>query len=464
MLELILLSSIFLVVPAPGTGTIHSVLPDGQGPYPTIQAAIDSALAGDVIELADGVFAGAGNRELDFRGKALILRSQNGDPGTCVIDCGNGGRALWFHSGESADALVLGITIRSGLGKPEGGAILCEGIASPTIAHCTFSGNRAERGGAIACRGGSGPAIIGCDFSGNQAKMGGAICAIDLAHPSLEHCRVTGNQAEHGGAIAGVQGASPQMSECLVVGNRATKEGGAVWCQSSSPTVSQCTLADNHGQIAGGGIAARDMSAVSLEKSIIVFSTAGGAVSCDANSVAIVSCCNIFGNAGGDWDGAIANRATDRGNSSQDPLFCSELYPPAPRMLRSDSPCAPQQTRGCGRIGARAVGCDRPLSDAEEAPGSRLFLQPIGSNPFAPPARIDYGVPASDGPLRLSLAVFDLQGRLVRRLVDRPHGPGTFTATWDGRDVGDRPVADGLYFCRLRFGEHRLTRQLLLIR
>ncbi|MGH9360794.1 MAG: hypothetical protein ACRD2T_02680, partial [Thermoanaerobaculia bacterium] len=48
------------------------------GEHPTIQAAIDAAASGDTVLLADGVHRGAGNRDLDFRGKPLHLRSENG--------------------------------------------------------------------------------------------------------------------------------------------------------------------------------------------------------------------------------------------------------------------------------------------------------------------------------------------------------------------------------------------------
>ncbi|MCK4414565.1 MAG: hypothetical protein KAY32_13585 [Candidatus Eisenbacteria sp.] len=42
----------------------YLVLPDGTGDFPTIQAAIDAALDGDEILLADGTFTGDGNRDL----------------------------------------------------------------------------------------------------------------------------------------------------------------------------------------------------------------------------------------------------------------------------------------------------------------------------------------------------------------------------------------------------------------
>jgi len=54
---------------APAHAATIVVAPDGSGDRPTIQAAIDVAAPGDVIELQDGVFTGAGNRDMDFHGR-----------------------------------------------------------------------------------------------------------------------------------------------------------------------------------------------------------------------------------------------------------------------------------------------------------------------------------------------------------------------------------------------------------
>lgn len=74
-----------LIVTSTVWATAYEVRPDGTGDFPTIQEAIDRTVNGDLIVLTDGDFTGPGNRDLDFQGKSITLRSQNGDPLACRI-------------------------------------------------------------------------------------------------------------------------------------------------------------------------------------------------------------------------------------------------------------------------------------------------------------------------------------------------------------------------------------------
>jgi hypothetical protein len=118
----ILPSCFVLLLAAGSSATTYIVDPDGSGDFPTIQAAIDAAEDGDIIELTNGTFSGEGNRNLDLAGKAVTVRSQSDEPEQCIIDCGGGDadpdetlRGFTFHSGEGPSSIVSGITITNGV-------------------------------------------------------------------------------------------------------------------------------------------------------------------------------------------------------------------------------------------------------------------------------------------------------------------------------------------------------------
>ena len=96
----------------------YLVKPDGTGDFPVIQAAIDGAMDGDVILLADGTFTGMGNIEVLFWGKKITIRSQNGKPQDCIIDAeGSAGTPrtpFVFEHGEGAESRIMDLTILNG--------------------------------------------------------------------------------------------------------------------------------------------------------------------------------------------------------------------------------------------------------------------------------------------------------------------------------------------------------------
>ena len=70
----------------------------------------------------------------------------------------------------------------------------------------------------------------------------------------------------------------------------------------------------------------------------------------------MLDCCDIYGNAGGDWDDCLADQYGINGNFTADPLLC-DLWDGDYR-IRAESPCAPPGMTGCGLVGGLPVGCD----------------------------------------------------------------------------------------------------------
>ena len=94
---------------------------------------------------------------------------------------------------------------------------------------------------------------------------------------------------------------------------------------------------------------------------------------------------------------------------------------------------------GFGEDGAEArVETEGPRGPAASA------LALVGGNP-ARQSELQFTVSRT---ARVSLKVYDLQGRAVKTLIDQEAAPGTFRAMWDGRDDQGRPAGKGVYFVR----------------
>jgi hypothetical protein len=166
---------------------------DGDGPadFNNIQAAIDDSNDGDTILVGDGTYTGNGNRDIDFKGKAITVKSENGAQ-TCIIDCNGSNedphRGFYFHSGENANSVLDDFTIKNGYAV-NGGAIAIDS-ANPQIIRCTLKANTAEYGGAIWCNMSS-PKILDCNISGNIAHQLGGGIKISEGNPVISQSLLT---------------------------------------------------------------------------------------------------------------------------------------------------------------------------------------------------------------------------------------------------------------------------------
>lgn len=341
-------------------GSAHAstylVLPDGSGDTPSIAAALRLAVSGDVIELGDGVFGGLGNTALDLDGKSLTLRSRSGDPEGCVLDAGAGpavpGRLLSLVSGEGAATRIEGLGFRGGyLADADGGALLLA-ASDARVVNCRFSGNTAREGGAVFVAGGA-PVFTDCVFVGNTGgNAGGGLGVGAGAQVTLTGCHFGANGADYGGGLM-VDASSVALARCVFFDNSAGVRGGAVYAGDHTQlTLSGCTLGYNDG-VTGAGLSLATMSALTLTQSIVAHSPVGEAIELRFGSTATLACCDLFGNAGGDWTGGIAAQLGASGNISLDPEFCGDAAD-GDLTLAAGSPCA---APACGAMGAEAVGC-----------------------------------------------------------------------------------------------------------
>ncbi|MHC5111369.1 MAG: choice-of-anchor Q domain-containing protein [Planctomycetota bacterium] len=198
--------------------------------YATIQDAIDAAHDGDEIVVADGVYTGSGNTDLDFHGKAILLRSLGG-PENCTINC-NGTpehphRGFVFQSGETADAVVDGFRVINGAteigaidDRFNGAAMLFNNYSNPTIRNCVLEYNDA-------------------------ACWGGAVCCTN-ASPTLDSVVIRNNTVgDDGGALFAWGESYPVIMNSLIVDNYSNLTGGGVTSFGGHMSIINTTIVGN---------------------------------------------------------------------------------------------------------------------------------------------------------------------------------------------------------------------------
>jgi hypothetical protein len=347
--RLLLVSILFLTVCAfvPGSADADIFyVPDDFG---TIQNALDACQNGDTVVVRDGTWTGPGNKELDFAGTSLTLRSENG-PQSSIIDCEGDGRAFYFHSGETADAVLDGFTIVNGdvTASDSGGAIFCQD-SSPTIANCTITGNYAGRGGGIFCYYYAAPTILNCEVTANTGVyFGGGIACWSYAAPIIKNSTLSANVTRSGGGISCMFTSSPTLTNSIITGNFADGNGGGIYCRSfSAPYTVNCTITGN-GALYGGGLAATSSSDPLTENSVFWENWAtvnGPEVAVTGNSSAAFDYTDLAGGVFSMYLDSTSQADYDSTNIEADPLFVEDGYwdgdvwVPGDYRLGAGSPC-----------------------------------------------------------------------------------------------------------------------------
>jgi hypothetical protein len=382
-----------------------------------------------------------------------------------------------------------------------GGGLSIEENSNPTVTDCYFDNNSAPTGGGLMVRVNSNPVISGCVIENNFVignGEGGGIAVVNSS-PEISNCEVLNNTTQGSGGGISLNSSTGSISDCVVQGNQATggnslgggvyasgstmtltnllivdnqttgglSKGGGVYCSlPASPTLQNCTIVGNGcaGAGNGGGVTCDWGSVATIDKCIIAFSTAGAGLSCldqpgPIYSVPHVSCCDIYGNEGGD---AVCGKDLG-GNIAGHPRFCES--PGIEYHLGSNSPCAPANHPGgptiCDGelIGARPVGCG--FTGAPYTVVSRPRLLGAAPNPFNPQTRIFFVLPEA-GPA--TLRIYDARGRAVKTLALGELAAGEHGIIWNGTNDAGRAVASGVYYTELEAGGWKQTQGMALIR
>ena len=111
---------------------------------------------------------------------------------------------------------------------------------------------------------------------------------------------------------------------------------------------------------------------------------------------------------------------------------------------------------------ARILGWFGSLTGVEMGDIDRLAMRQNAPNPFNPITTIAFAVPEDAS--RVTLMICNVNGRVVRRLIDEPLSAGPHTIVWNGRDDTGRSLPSGVYFARLAAGGESLFRKMTLLK
>ncbi len=220
--------------------------------YPTIQAAIDAAVDGDVVLIAPGTYAEA----FDVQGKSIELRG-DGVAAEVILSSPDGGMMLFLDGGDAVTTRFTDLTFTGGVHE----TLIGIEFASPVFERCIFRDNlmRAayERHSCASTAGGT---YRDCLFLDNVSPNGGAIY-LHWSNATIDGSAFVGNRAE--GDTSGVNSGGAiyvndwdcgthdwVLRDTVFAGNVAVW-GGAIYSQGffpSAPTtmaIEQCLFIDN---------------------------------------------------------------------------------------------------------------------------------------------------------------------------------------------------------------------------
>lgn len=300
---------LLLVLSTSAAATVHRV----PSQYPTIQAGINAAVDSDTVLVADGTYMGAGNRDLDFGGRAIVVMSESG-PEATIIDCEGTAqsphRGFYFHCGEGRGSVVQGFSITNGYANRGGG--IHTWYSSATIRGNTITDNEALWGGGIACFDDYSSKIEENVVKENIGSYGGGIYCED-SDPTIVGNLVEANFSYHRGAgIDCVYDSNPRIEGNLITGNSTDERGGGIACYyfSTAPAIAGNTITGNSAQWGGGIHCTSSAHPTALD--CILWANdapAGHEIYLEGGSSIIVTYSDVEGG----WPG--------EGNINADPLF-----------------------------------------------------------------------------------------------------------------------------------------------
>lgn len=398
-----------------------------------------------------------------------------------------------------------------------GGAIGMSG-SDGRVVDCDFINQTAEEGGAIWIEGGRCELWTSRMGNNHATLAGGGVAAGEGSFLHAVGCQLSGDQSDGiGGGLALEPTAVLSTSYTYITGNRSGGDGAGLHARGTADPYAP-TFLDLHSTViasnqtlmgSGGGFAAVGQVEGGLDQSVVWRNCGvapGDQILIEGEATVSATCSSLDSTGVLLLDGG--SFSADAGTSFADPRFCAPLscfsapssngdfrFEPGSECLPSNGPCdlligvssaacgvlEPTgscctddgfcflaQDYVCGAVEAAFGGdgttCDPSPCSASSAPVVASVTPPLElqvESPVASPAVIRL---AAARPGRLTVDVFDADGRHVRRLADRTASRQT-ELDWDLRSQEGQVVAAGVYFVRAAVsGLGTATERLVVLR
>jgi hypothetical protein len=397
----------------PYTGPVWYVAPFGNNenegsfefPFQTIQRGIMFAADGDTVIVMDGIYCGFGNIDLDFDGKNITVKSENGAENT-IIDCEQAGRGFYFHLNEDSTSVLDGFKIINGYAYT-GGGIYCFG-SSPTIKNIIFINN----------------------ISYHEYSQGGGGMAIKLSNCYIINSLFINNISFSNGAgfYCGLF-SDPNITNCTFANNSSTNTSGAIMCRTFSyPIITNSIFWNNFPEEIGGNI----------------------------DNVTVV-----YSDIEGGWTG--------EGNIDEDPMFLNpsnddyHLFENSPcidagipdttglYLPEFDLDGNPRIYNGIVDMGCYEWQGTISYNFEFQISNYKLSNHP---NPFNPTTMISFSIPEES---KVDLIVYNIKGQKIKTIVNEKLEQGLHQTIWDGKNDNNRYVASGVYFYKLKVNNKNIA-------
>lgn len=298
--------------------------------------------------------------------------------------------------------------------------------------------------------------MINCVFENNVTPSGGGAVSVYGGMITISGCRFVDNQAAEGGAVS-IRYAAAYLEGCTFQNNLAGMGGGLYLDAPYDGLVSQCTFFGNRADQGGAAaVVGIQINPLNFFGCILAGSAFGEGLFWDGANDLVLTSCDIFGNAGGDWVGPLEGAEEEKFNLHLDPLFCDAED--GDFSLAANSPCLPENSPGGVLVGAWGMGCG--ASAVGDLPGRELALR-CYPNPFNPRVNIHFTLERAQ-PVRVE--IFGLNGRRVARLNRGAMSAGPQHMVWHGQTADGVPVPSGSYLVRVSTAEGTAHRKVLLLK